>query len=390
MSVPAAAIIRTVTATSHSARTTLRTYLLDARARLRASARPLLQAAIATPLAWWIATELLGHGQPIFAPISALVAIGATVAQPWQRAAEIVMGVVVGVAIADALVLVTGQGTWQVGLMVLLAMATSVALRGGPMLVIQSGTAAVLVASLPSADGAASLDRVADTLVGGACALLLTLLVLPIRPLQLARRASSPVLAELAAVFEQVGEGLASRDPRTAEAALDRARRTGDQWARLNEAVGVGRQAARIAPVRRREEDELLDLAQTVVQLDYAIRDTRVLARVAWRLAETGFEHGARVQLAMREFAAATRALEGHLAGRYDDTLQARACALRATRLTAHDPTGGEHLVFTHLVGQVRSTTVDLLRATGIARDVAISSMLEAVADGRGDDAFHA
>lgn len=357
----------------------------DAATRLRASARPLLQAALATPLAWLIATDLLEHHDPIFAPIAALVAIGATVAQPWQRAAEIVVGVAIGVGVADLLAVLTGQGTWQIGLMVLLAMAVSVAVGGSSLFVIQAGTAAVLVASLPSADGAASIDRVLDTLVGGVCALLFTIVVLPVRPLQLAHRASRPVLDELAATFDQVGEAIGTGNLDLAQRALIRARRTGDHWARLNEAVGIGRQAARIAPVRRREEEELVDMAQSVVQLDYAIRDARVLARVAWRLVETGYGHGARLELAVREFAAAARALEGHLAGEYDETLRARTHACRASRLAASAPSGEDDLVLTHLVGQVRSTTVDFLRATGMTRDEAITSMLQAVAEGRGE-----
>ncbi|MCW2961288.1 MAG: hypothetical protein JWM90_1675 [Thermoleophilia bacterium] len=97
-----------------------------ARRRVRARARPLLQAALATPLAWIIASHFLGHPDAIFAPISALVAIGVTNTQPWQRAAEIVIGVAIGVAVADGLVLVIGQGTWQLGVMVLLAMTVSV------------------------------------------------------------------------------------------------------------------------------------------------------------------------------------------------------------------------------------------------------------------------
>lgn len=340
---------------------------------------------MAAPLAWLVATQLLGHDQPIFAPISALVAIGATVAQPWQRAAEIVVGVTIGVAVADALTLLIGQGTWQIGVMVLLAMSTAVAIGGGPMFVLQAGTAAVLVAALPSADGAASIDRVLDTLAGGLSALLFTVVVLPIRPLSLAHRTAGPVLDELAATFEQVGVALRLGDARLAEQALDRARRCGDHWAQLNEAIGVGRQAARIAPVRRHEEEELLDMAQSVVQLDYAIRDGRVLARVAWRLVEIGYEHGARLELSMREFASAVRALEGHLAGEYDSTLEARACAARAARLAASaDPLGHEDLLM-HLTGQIRSTTVDLLRATGMSRDEAITTMLAAVREGRGE-----
>jgi uncharacterized membrane protein YccC len=347
------------------------------------SARPLLQAAIAAPLAWFVATELLGHSAPIFAPISALVAIGATVAQPWQRAAEIVIGVAIGVGVADGLVLLVGQGTWQVGLMVLLAMATAVAIGGGPMFVLQAGTAAVLVAVLPTADGVASIDRVLDTLVGGVAALLMTLVVLPVRPLQLAHRAAEPVLEELAATFDQVGLALRTADVDLAAQALLRARGVGDHWAQLDEAIGIGRQAARIAPVRRHEEPELLDMAQSVVQLDYAIRDARVLARVALRLTETSVPHGARLELVMQAFATASRALDGHLAGEYDETLATRAAALAATRIASSIIVAEDDLVFVHLLGQVRSTTVDLLRSTGLSRDEAISRMFEAVEAGR-------
>jgi uncharacterized membrane protein YgaE (UPF0421/DUF939 family) len=356
--------------------------LHHARARLRASGRPVLQAAIAAPLAWWLATTLFGHAAPIFAPISALVAIGATVAQPWQRAAEIVFGVAFGVAVADALVKLTGHGAWQIGFMVLLAMVVAIAIGGTPTVVLQSATAAVLVASLPSQEGIAAFARFLDTLAGGGAALVMTLLVLPVRPLQLAHDSAAPVLDELAGTFEDIGAALGALDAAAAERALARARRTGDHWARLNEAVGIGRQAARIAPVRRREEEELLDLAQCVVQLDYAIRDTRILARVGWRLVETGYPYGPRLELSMLEFASAARALEGHLTGAYDATLLARDSALRAARIAASAATPADALVFTHWIGQVRSTTVDMLRATGMTRDEAITRMLDAVHEG--------
>jgi uncharacterized membrane protein YgaE (UPF0421/DUF939 family) len=356
---------------------------VSARRRLRASARPLLQATIAAPLAWFIATRVLGQEGPIFAPLSALVAIGATVAQPWQRAAEIVIGVAVGVAIADGLTLLIGQGTIQIGVIIGLAMAAAVLLGGGPMFVSQAGTAAMLVAALPSADGGASVDRILNTLVGGGCALLLTIVILPIRPLQLAHRAAGPVLEELSSTFRQLGEALRTSNPDTAELALMRARSAGDYWASLNTAIGVGRQAVRIAPVRRHEEDDLLDMAQSVVQLDFAIRDARVLARVGLRLTETLVPHGARLELVMHAFAEAVQALEGHLAGEYDETLVTRESALRATRIASSIRARDDDLVFMHLLGQVRSTTVDLLRSTGIERDEAITRMLAAVADGR-------
>jgi hypothetical protein len=85
----------------------------------------------------------------------------------------------------------------------------------------------------------------------------------------------------------------------------------------------------------------------------------------------------------MHAFAEAVRALEGHLAGEYDETLVTRESALRATRIASSISASDEDLVFSHLLGQIRSTTVDLLRTTGIDRDEAITRMLAAAADGR-------
>jgi hypothetical protein len=251
------------------------------------------------------------------------------------------------------------------------------------MFVIQAGMAAMLVAAIPTESGAGSIERLLNTLVGGAAALVMTTLVLPIRPLRLAHRAAEPVLLELAATFRMLGEALRREDAPLAAAALERARRCGDHWARLNEAIGIGRQAARIAPLRRPEEQDLLDMAQAVVQLDYAIRDARVMARVGLRLTETSVPSGARLELAMQSLADAVQSLEGHLAGEYDATLHTRDCALRAARIASSIRASEDDLVFTHFLGQLRSTAVDLLRATGCSRDDAITRMLESVAEGR-------
>lgn len=351
--------------------------------RLRATARPLLQAAIAATLAWWIAHALLGHEAPIFAPISSLIAIGAAVGNSYRRTIELVVGVSIGVAVADGLTFAIGHGTLQIGIIVVLAMSLAVVLNGGPTFVLQAGVAAVLIASLPTQDGAASIDRVIDTFIGGATALFMSIVVLPVRPMRLVHRAADPVFVELARTFELIGAGLREIDSSLAEAALVQARLTGDRWAQLQAAVDVGRHAARIAPVRRREEPVLLDVANTVRHLDFAIRDARVMARVAWRLVETGYPNGPRLELTMLAFADAVRSLEGHIDGDFEATLHARTSALRACRVAASAPSHEDDLVFTHLVGQVRSTTVDLLRATGMERSDAITRMLEAVAEGR-------
>jgi hypothetical protein len=138
--------------------------------------------------------------------------------------------------------------------------------------------------------------------------------------------------------------------------------------------------------VRRHEQEELLDIAQCVVQLDYAIRDIRVLARVVVRLMETGAADSVALACAQcaRALARSVRALDGHLAGEYDATLAARAHATTAARRAASVQHHVDDVVVLHLVGQMRSTVVDLLRATGMSRSSAIDVMLDATRHSNG------
>jgi uncharacterized membrane protein YccC len=99
--------------------------------RIIATARPILQSAVAAALAWLVATQVVGHEQPFFAPISALITLGLTVGERRRRAVEIAIGVAVGIAIADALVALIGTGTWQVGVVTGLAMVGATLVGGG-------------------------------------------------------------------------------------------------------------------------------------------------------------------------------------------------------------------------------------------------------------------
>jgi hypothetical protein len=92
------------------------------RERMVVTARPILQTSVAAALAWLIATELVGHAKPFFAPIAAVITLGLTVGQRRRRAVELAIGVSVGIAIADLLVAAIGSGTWQVGVVTGLAM----------------------------------------------------------------------------------------------------------------------------------------------------------------------------------------------------------------------------------------------------------------------------
>ncbi|HET8768537.1 MAG TPA: FUSC family protein, partial [Pedococcus sp.] len=82
-----------------------------------------VQCGLGAATAWWVATHLLGHRQPFFAPVTAIVSLGLSYGQRLRRVIEVMIGVAVGVFVGDAFVHFFGSGTWQIAVVVVLAMS---------------------------------------------------------------------------------------------------------------------------------------------------------------------------------------------------------------------------------------------------------------------------
>ena len=351
------------------------------RERLVASARPIVHTAVAAPVAWLVATELLGHEQPFFAPISAVVTLGLTIGQRGRRAVEIAFGVALGIAIADALVLAVGTGTLQIALVVALAMTAVRLVGGGPFVASQAAVSAVLVATLqPPTDGF-TFDRFGDALAGGGIALAVAALVLPVDPVELIRRMSQPVLLELAAVLDDVAAALESRDSELAERALVRAHDSDALLADLDEGVAAARESARMSVSRRHSRSLVTAYAESMRNLDLAVGNVRVVARGALRAISLDDRTPADLLVALHQLAEAVRGIGSALEGAEPTSSDAGEAARRAAASAnaALEETGNMSAL--HLIGQVRSTAVDLLRVLGADRASAIEDV-RSVEDG--------
>jgi uncharacterized membrane protein YgaE (UPF0421/DUF939 family) len=352
--------------------------------RLALAWRSLVQTAAAATGAYLIATEVVGHTQPFFAPVAAIVTLGITVGQRATRAVELALGVAVGIAIADGLVLLVGPGAAPLAVVVLLAMGAAVFLGSGQIFATQAAISAVLVAVLQPASDGFSGARFIDALIGGGVALLVNVLLLPADPLKMVKRAAEPVLDELALTLESIARAVESRDEEAAEQALLRARELDELEASLLEAVAVSRETARYAPVRRRARGAVDFYAEAAAQIDLAIRNVRVLARGTVRGARLGENLPPAVATAIRDLAEAVSALREALADPdRSDAVRAPAlrAAARATRVL--EETG--NLSVTVVVGQVRSTAVDLLRGSGLTYEQAAGLVREAARETEDD-----
>ncbi|HEU4976923.1 MAG TPA: FUSC family protein [Baekduia sp.] len=339
-------------------------------ARVRTLLPALVLAAVAAGLAWFIATRLFGSRGAFFAPVAAIITINIAGGRRARRAMEVSLGVPLGIALADVLVLELGSGTLQLVGIALLAMILAVLVGGGPLLITQSAVSAILVVALQPPTSGLSFTRAGDALVGCGVALLISFVIAPIDPLALARRSAEPVITELAGVLEDVAAALSARDRAGAIAALRRARGLDAQTQRFLEALTIGRETAAAAPQRWAARAPLEIYAEAAGQIDLAARNVRVLARGVLRAVDVGDHVPPGVPEAIRELGRAVAALEPWLerperAGGVVDH------AVRAARDASDVLEQTTNLSVSVIVGQVRSTAVDLLRSTGMTPDEA-------------------
>jgi uncharacterized membrane protein YgaE (UPF0421/DUF939 family) len=338
--------------------------------RWRRAALPIGQASLAAGLAWLVATKLIGHDRPFFAPVAAVISLGVSHNQRRRRAAELMLGVVLGVIVGDLLIAVIGSGAWQISLVVALAMSMAVLIDSGPVIVAQAGASAVLVATLLPGAG---LPRALDALVGAVIGLMVAAL-LPADPLSPARRTIHVLLAELAATLGAVAAALRAHDDAALLAALSRVRETQPQVDELRSAIRAGEEITSMAPLRRPRRAELQRLDGAAVGADYALRNTRVLARRALAALRSGERLPPVLPDRLDELARAIRSLAGKL-GSGLDPAGARAVLIGIAAGLGEPLLAGTGFSGRVVVAQLRSVLLDLLQATGMPRADAISTL---------------
>jgi hypothetical protein len=344
--------------------------------RLKANWRWFAQAALATAPSWWLARELFGHPRPIFAPMVALIAISTTLGQRRRYAVEMVLGVALGIGIADSLFTLIGGGTLQIAAIVVIAMVSAVIVGGSAILVSEAAISAMLVVTLQPPGSGLSGARFIDSLLGGVIGLIVTS-VLPTNPAAAMHRAAKGVLDELAATLEDIANALAQRDGKLADATWNRA--AAIEADPLEHALVAGHETLRLAPFLRGSRTRFGRYAVAAVWIDSAITTVEAMSRGAVRALRQGDNVPPAVSEAIREVAEAVRRLEGTLAADGDATAVREPALRAAAQATFVLEQQTANLSVSAIVVQVRSAAVDMLRASGLARDEAERLVREAV-----------
>lgn len=344
--------------------------------RLRENLLPIVQTAGAAALAWLLATIVFGHANPVFAPIAAIVSLGATRGQRAQRAVELMLGVAVGITAGDLLTSVIGVGVWQLAVIVGLAMAAAVSLGAGLLLLSEAGVSATLVATLQPTTYGFPPARLLDVLLGGAVALVVSQLLFPVHPIKLVRTAAEAMVGELAETLRAIAQALQDRDRDRAEEVLERAWRISASWGRFEQALDTGGEAARFAPTRRRLRGPLGIYRDIGRPLDLIVSDVGVLARAAVRALRLEDPIPGQLPAALRSLGDAADALATRI-GSVEDDPEVSSPALRAVAAATELEADAHHASLCVLVAYTQATAADLLRALGIDRDPAHARVAE-------------
>lgn len=330
--------------------------------RVWASTNGIVQIVVAATAAYAFSHYVLGHPLPLLAGTVTVSSLGLVRDARPRRVVETVLGMLVGILIAEALLFVAGVGWWQLALALTLTLAVARFLSGQASFAIAASIQSLIVLVIPAG---APVQRLVDGVVGGVAAILVTALV----PRSLRKTAAD----EGHALFRAFGsasatliQALRRGDRLRAERGLEKARglqSVVDAW---REPVESGLAIARISPFLRRQRFELDRYERVRQSMDFATRNLRVIARRVVYLSDDGIAR----PVAAEVLAELTRGAELIDASLDDISLEPAAReALRVVALRL-DPealipegSGGDH----NLVAAMRPLAVDLLTATGMS-----------------------
>jgi uncharacterized membrane protein YgaE (UPF0421/DUF939 family) len=356
--------------------------------RMRGSSVFALQCAVSAGLAFYIAHNIVGHEQPFFAPIAAVISLGAYGGKRARRGLELVIGVAVGIGIGDLVISQIGEGAWQITVAVFVAMLLAVFVDKGPMVANQAASSAVLVATLIPPGDQAGWERMVDALIGGIVGLLVVA-VIPNSPLRTARREVASLISKAALVLDDVAQGIEDRDEKLIREALVTARSTQTGVDELMSSVGGGDEVVNISPIYWSARRYARSMKRILVPVDNVMRNSRVLARRAEIMVGDGVTPKPDLPRLIRDLSDAlgnlgTLYASGGTRGTRQELMEIPEITRRlqvlagAADLSVAEDSG---LSGTVVLAQCRSIIVDTLQICGMSRESAMSVLQPTVED---------
>jgi uncharacterized membrane protein YgaE (UPF0421/DUF939 family) len=326
------------------------------------------QIVVGVLLSYSFAHFVLGHAAPLLSVTVVLSTLGFSRDARPRRVLESVIGILVGIVLSELILLLVGQGVWQIALVLFVTILVTRAASANPAFAVVAATQGMLVLLIPPPPGGPFVRSI-DALVAGVVALLITALV-PRDTRRIAARDAHNLASALSQAMASLLEGVLDSNEPAANLAVERLRKTQqliDNWsAALDSAFAV----ARISPFLRGQLPDLRRQQALLTGFDLAARHLRVIARRVYFLLKDGGGRGELPEL-LGSVAAAVDLLGASIDDptarvRAAGTLRELAPTLDPATLMPHAPVSESVIVML-----VRPLVVDLLVATGVRADEA-------------------
>lgn len=265
-------------------RIAMRARLRDGGRRVWGTLPAIIQILVAVLISYSITHWALGHQYPMLAITVTMTSLGlARDARP-RRVAEALLGIVLGVAVSEGIVLLVGSGVWQLAVVLFVVFVVGRFVSPNPGFAIAAAIPSAIVVVLPAGD---PFGLTLDAVIAGVVALLVTVLI-PRDPGRPAARDRQAVFAVLTESTESIARSLRDGDEGAGELAISRLRRAAplvEAWKQtLDTAIAV----ARISPFLRGRLPELRRNARALEAVDLSMRHLRTIARRCHYLVRDG------------------------------------------------------------------------------------------------------
>jgi uncharacterized membrane protein YgaE (UPF0421/DUF939 family) len=245
--------------------------------RVIESAPAIIQIVLAATASFAFTHLVLGHANPIFSVTVAITSLGFTRDARPRRIVSTALGMITGIALSEALLLLIGPGLWQMSVVLLIALTAARFLSGSAAFALTVGIQAMLIYIMPAPAGGA-FNRSLDGVIGGVTALIFTA-VIPRDPRGLAIKDANKLFNIFLDSLDALKLAVRNVDVAIVDEALTRVRRSQplvDNWRlSLDSAIAI----SKISPFLRKYRDELSGQVRLMRGMDLATRNLRVVVR---------------------------------------------------------------------------------------------------------------